>query len=355
MSRRTSMVAGLIVAALLLVGLVVGCGGDSSSGDAYKAAMATDVGKLGDKSFNDGVWAGLELAKTDLGAEVSYLVSEQQTDYVPNLTRLTEEGNKVVFAVGFLMTDALAEVARANPDTLYGGVDVDLADETFTPFDLPNVREILFAEQQCGYLAGLVAANMTITADAHEFLNDDKVVGLVAGMKIPSVDRYIAGYIDAVKSVDPDITVLLTYTDTFDDPGAGKEAAIPMYDKGADIVFQVAGKTGLGVFEAAKDKGGFAIGVDVDQSAELPEVILVSATKNLQKATMQTVKDAKDGNFTAGNVVFDLKNDGVGLSSFHDFDSIIPQTLKDAIEKAKADMAAGTLVPATTVDDSLVN
>lgn len=355
MNRRTVVL--VVLAALLAVALVGGCGDDAadSGGDAFKAAMATDVGKLGDKSFNDGVWAGLEQAKADIGAEVSYLVSEQQTDYVPNLTRLTEDGNGLVFAVGFLMTDALAEVANANPDTLYAGIDIDLTDADFNPIDIPNVREVLFAEQQCGYLAGLVAGTMTLEGDAHERLNDDKIVGLVAGMKIPSVDRYIAGFIEAVKSVDPDITVLLTYTDTFDDPNAGKEAAVPMYDKGADIVFQVAGKTGLGVFEAAKDAGAFAIGVDVDQSVELPEVILVSATKNLQKATAVTVQDAADGNFTPGNWVYDLKNDGVGLSSFHDFDSIIPQALKDAIEKAKADMASGALVPATIVDDTLTN
>ena len=354
MSRRAVVV--FLIAILALVLPVVGCGNDGgSTSDGYKAAMATDVGKLGDKSFNDGVWAGLEQAKTELGANVSYLISEQQTDYVPNLTRLTEDGNALVFAVGFLMSDAIVEVANAHPDTLYAGIDVDLADKDFNPIDLPNVREVLFAEQQCGYLAGLVAGTMTLQGSAHEFLNDDKVVGLVAGMKIPSVDRYIAGYIEAVKSVDPDITVLLTYTDTFDDPNAGKEAALPMYDKGADIVFQVAGKTGLGVFEAAKDTNHFAIGVDVDQSAELPEVILTSATKNLQRATFQTVKDASEGAFTTGNWVFDLSNDGVGLASFHDFDSIIPQSLKDSIEKAKADMASGALVPATVVDESLAN
>jgi basic membrane protein A len=347
----------MFLVVILAVGaLVVGCGGDGdSTSEGFKAGMATDVGKLGDKSFNDGVWAGLEQAGTELAAGVSYLVSEQQTDYVPNLTRLTEDGNKLVFAVGFLMSDAIVEVANANPDTLYAGIDIDLMDKDFNPIDLPNVREVLFAEQQCGYLAGLVAGTMTLQGSAHERLNDDKIVGLVAGMKIPSVDRYIAGFIEAVKAVDPDITVLLTYTDTFDDPNAGKEAALPMYDKGADIVFQVAGKTGLGVFEAAKDTGHFAIGVDVDQSAELPEVILTSATKNLQRATFTTVQEASEGKFTSGNWVFDLSNDGVGLASFHDFDSIIPQELKDAIEKAKTDMASGTLVPATIVDESLAN
>jgi basic membrane protein A len=335
MGRRTMLVA--VVAMLALAVVAVGCGGDSGSSDGgYKAAMATDVGKLGDKSFNDGVWAGLQQAETDLGAQVSYLVSEQQSDYVPNLTRLTEDGNELVFAVGFLMSESLAEVAEANPDTLYAGIDIDLTDADFNPIDIENVREVLFAEQQAGYLAGLVAGTMTLQGDAHERLNDDKVVGVVAGMKIPPVDRYIAGFVEAVKSIDPDITVLVTYTDTFDDPNVGKEAALPMYDKGADIVFQVAGKTGLGVFEAAK-------------------VMLTSAEKNLQNATFLTITDAAAGNFTSGNFIYDVSNDGVRISSFHDYDSIIPQELKDLLETATADMASGALVPADAVDEALIN
>jgi basic membrane protein A len=354
MGRRTMLVA--VVAMLALAVVAVGCGGDSGSSDGgYKAAMATDVGKLGDKSFNDGVWAGLQQAETDLGAQVSYLVSEQQSDYVPNLTRLTEDGNELVFAVGFLMSESLAEVAEANPDTLYAGIDIDLTDADFNPIDIENVREVLFAEQQAGYLAGLVAGTMTLQGDAHERLNDDKVVGVVAGMKIPPVDRYIAGFVEAVKSIDPDITVLVTYTDTFDDPNVGKEAALPMYDKGADIVFQVAGKTGLGVFEAAKDTMHFAIGVDVDQYDAMPEVMLTSAEKNLQNATFLTITDAAAGNFTSGNFIYDVSNDGVRISSFHDYDSIIPQELKDLLETATADMASGALVPADAVDEALIN
>ncbi|MBU2603414.1 MAG: BMP family ABC transporter substrate-binding protein [Actinobacteria bacterium] len=356
MSRSRVLVVGLVVAALLLVGLAIGCGGDSSNGDAYKAAMATDVGKLGDKSFNDGVWAGLEQAQSELGVTSSYLVSEQQTDYVPNLTRLVQDGNQVVFAVGFLMSDAIQEVAAQYPDTMFAGIDIDLFDASFNPIDVPNIREVLFAEQEAGYLAGLVAGHMTLDASLSDRLNDDKVVGIVAGMKIPPVDRYIAGFVAAVKAVDPEIVVLLTYTDTFDDPNVGKEAAVPMYDGGADIVFQVAGKTGLGVFEAAKDAGRFAIGVDVDQSAALPEVILTSAEKKLGQATFLTVQEAKEsGALPGGNVVYDLKNGGVGISSFHEHDSIVPQAVKDAVAKAQEDIIAGTLVVPATVDDTLVN
>jgi basic membrane protein A and related proteins len=348
------------IAMVLAVAIPAGCGGDdgTAAGDGdsdIRAAMVTDVGKLGDKSFNDGVWEGLQQAESELGAEVSYLVSEQQTDYVPNLTRLVDDGNEVVFAVGFLMSDAIQEVAAQYPDIWFAGIDIELQDADFQPVDVDNIREVLFAEQQAGYLAGIVAASMTTDGGLHERLNDDKVVGVVAGMKIPPVDRYIAGFVAGVKAVDEEVRVLLTYTDTFDDPNAGKEAAVPMYDQGADIVFQVAGRTGLGVFEAARDANAFAIGVDIDQYDSLPEVMLTSAEKKLAQATFLTVQDAAEGNFTAGDVVFDLTNDGVGLAPFHDYDDVVPQSVKDMVDEARQSIIDGTIEVPAEVDDSLVN
>jgi basic membrane protein A and related proteins len=374
--KKNVWLVGLLVAALvLLAALVAACGDDESTTggagettagegtdatagedvESIRAAMVTDVGKLGDKSFNDGVWAGLQQAEQELGAGVNYLVSEQQTDYVPNLTRLVDDGNQVIFAVGFLMSDAIQEVAAQFPDVWFAGIDIELQSPDFEPVDVDNIREVLFAEQQAGYLAGIVAAGMTVDGSLHERLNDDKVVGVVAGMKIPPVDRYIAGFVAGVKSVDPDVRVLLTYTDTFDDPNAGKEAAVPMYDQGADIVFQVAGRTGLGVFEAARDANALAIGVDVDQYDSLPEVMLTSAEKKLAQATFLTVQDAAQGNFTAGDVLFDLANDGVGLAPFHDYDDVVPQSVKDMVEQAQQDIIEGAIDVPAEVDDTQVN
>lgn len=313
----------------------------------FKAAMSTDVGKLGDKSFNDGVYAGLEKAEAELGVEIEVVIAEQQTDYVPNLTKLAEDGNNVVFAVGFMMSDSIKEVAEKFPDTYFGGIDIELADADFAPIDVPNIREILFKEQEVGYLAGVFAGMMT-KEDSIDGINSDDVIGCVAGMKIPPVDRFIAGYIAGAKSVNPDIVVELTYTETFTDPAVGKEAAIAQYEAGADIVFQVAGLTGVGVFEAAADKGSYAIGVDVDQALSSPDnasVILTSAEKFLTQAAFLTIKDALEGNFTGGNMVYGLENDGVGLSPFHEHEDIVPQEIKDAIEQAKQDIIAGTVVP----------
>ncbi|MBA7605088.1 Membrane lipoprotein TmpC [subsurface metagenome] len=319
----------------------------------FEAAMATDVGKLGDKSFNDGVYAGLEKAEAELGVEIDVVISEQQTDYVPNLTKLAEDGNNVVFAVGFMMGDSIKEVAEKFPDTYFGGIDISLADADFNPIDVPNIREILFREQEVGYLAGVFAGMMT-KEDSIDGINADNVIGMVGGMKIPPVDRFIAGYIAGAKSVNPDIQIEIIYTETFTDPAIGKEAAIAQYEAGADIVFQVAGLTGVGVFEAAADKGNYAIGVDVDQSISSPDnapVILTSAEKFLTQATFLTIKDALEGNFTGGDTAYGLENDGVGLSPFHEHEDIVPQEIKDAIEKAKQDIIAGTVVPPETPEE----
>jgi len=318
----------------------------------FKAAMATDVGKLGDKSFNDGVYAGLEKAGAELGVEIDVVMSEQQTDYVPNLTKLAEDGNDIVFCAGYMFGDSLKEVAEKFPDTYFGGIDIEYFDADFAPIDVPNVREILFKEQEVGYLAGVFAGLMT-KEDSVDGINSDDVIGMVGGMKIPPVDRYIAGYIAGAKSVNPDIKVEVYYTETFTDPAAGKEAALAQYEAGADIVFQVAGLTGVGVFEAAVDKGSYAIGVDKDQSISSPDsapVILTSAEKFLTQATFLTIKDALEGNFTGGDYRYSLENDGVGLSSFHEHEDIVPQEIKDAIETAKQDIIAGTIVPPEVVE-----
>jgi len=318
----------------------------------FKAAMATDVGKLGDKSFNDGVYAGLEKAEAELGVEIDVVMSEQQTDYVPNLTKLAEDGNDIIFAVGFMMTDSIKEVAEKFPDTYFVGVDISLADADFNPIDVPNVREILYKEQEAGYLAGVFAGLMT-KEDSVDGINSDNVIGCVAGMKIPPVDRWIAGYIAGAKSVNPDIKVELTYTETFTDVALGKESALAQYEAGADIIFQVAGLTGVGVFEAAADTEHFAIGVDVDQSIISPDnapVILTSAEKFLTQTTFWAIKDALEGNFTGGDMAYRLENDGVGISPFHEHEDIVPQEIKDTIEKAKQDIIAGTIVPPEVVE-----
>ena len=206
-----------------------------------KVGMATDVGGLGDKSFNDGAYNGLLLGKERLGIVPTVVESKQQTDYVPNLSGLAEDGHKLVFAVGFLMADALLEAANNNPDAYFAGIDI-FVDPATAP---KNVMGILYKEEESGYLAGVLAGLMTKKyASASPKLNDKNVVGVVLGMFIPPVEKFEVGFYQGVKAVNPDCQVISVTTGSFTDQAKGKEAALAMIENGADIIFHAAGQIG---------------------------------------------------------------------------------------------------------------
>jgi len=324
-----------------------GTTGTPAPAAALKAAMVTDVGGLGDKSFNDLSWAGLEKAKTESGVEIKFLESKQIADYESNLTQLAGAGYSPVFAVGFLMTDAVSKIASTTPDTNFGGIDIFFTDPP------KNVVGLSFKENEAGYLAGVVAGLATLEKfDAR--LNTKNVIGFVGGMPIPPVQKFEAGFVAGAKSVNPDVKVISLYAGKFDDQAKGKELGLSLISQGADVVFAAAGQTGIGTFTACKEsKKALFVGVDSDQFFTLTapgDTILTSAVKRIDNAVAQVVKQAKDGAFPGGqNLSFGLAEDGVGLAPFHDFDSKVPQSIKDAVDKAIADIKAGTV----TVPESL--
>ncbi|MCK4541827.1 MAG: BMP family ABC transporter substrate-binding protein [Spirochaetales bacterium] len=340
----------ILVVLLISTGMVFAGGAqEEAAGEGFIAAMATDVGGLGDKSFNDGSYQGLLDAQSDFGIEARVVESKQQTDYVPNLMGLAEDGAEVVFAVGFLMADAMIEAAQNAPDACFAGIDI-WVDPSTAP---DNVLGILFKEQESGYLAGVVAGLLTKQyASASTKLNDDNVVGMVLGMDIPPVERFQAGFYAGVKSVNPDCEVLSVVTGSFVDQAKGKEAALAMIEQGADFIFQIAGLTGIGAINAARESGILAIGVDVDQSGVAPATVLTSAVKGITSATYLTIKAVLDGEFVGGdNKVFGINEGATGLAPFHNFDSMVPAEVKAALEKAIADLKSGKIVaPATRAE-----
>ncbi len=310
------------------------------------AAMATDTGGLGDKSFNDGAYEGLKMGEA-LGFEARVVESKQQTDYVPNLTGLAEDGSDIVFAVGFLMEQAVKEAAKMNPDAYFAGIDIFAGED-----DPKNFQGILYEEQESGYLAGIVAGMMTKEyASASDKLNDDNVVGVVLGMFIPPVEKYEVGFIQGVKTVNPDCEVLSVTSGSFTDQAKGKEAALAMIDQGADIVFHAAGLTGLGAIQAAKERGVMAIGVDVDQSSVAPDTVLTSAIKKIPESVYLVLESVKNDNFQGGTQVYGINEDATGISPFNNFESIVPQAVKDRVAKEVAAMKAGNVDIATTRAD----
>lgn len=291
----------MIVGALALAGAVALVG--SSVGSAkpkadFRVALVTDIGGLNDKGFNSLAYKGLKQAMKG-GVEGRVFISKTPQDYIPNISKGAKDGYDLVIAVGFLMSDTTAAMAKRFPNTKFAIVDVSAP---FMKGKPKNVRGITFAEQEAGCLAGVAAANVT----------KSNTIASVGGLKIPPVDAFIAGYQFCAKKVKPSIETLNDYSQEFVDQAKCKELALNQNDSGADVLFQVAGGCGLGVLGAAKERGVWGIGVDNDQGF-LGGHVLTSAVKRVDSGVFQTIQAAKTGKFKGGvDGVFNVKNGGVG-------------------------------------------
>ncbi|MCX6671531.1 MAG: BMP family ABC transporter substrate-binding protein [Euryarchaeota archaeon] len=278
----------------------------------FIVTMVTDTGGLGDQSFNDGTWSGVVAAEKELGITIKVVQSYEQADYVPNLSNAAKE-SKVVIAVGFMMEDALKQVAPQYPNTYFVGIDIG-------DLQIPNVKTYTFKEQESAFLAGFLAGAMTKT----------DIVGFIGGIPIPPVQRFEWGYRAGIKMWNrlfgKNVQVLIGYTQTFTDSQKGKTLTEAQYSQKADIVFAAAGLCGLGTFEAAKSYGAgyYAIGVDVDQDHLAPGKILTSAMKGINAASYFAVKDAFEGFFESGHEVLGLAEGGATLSAMKYTRDVIP-------------------------------
>ena len=353
MRRVLSVV--LIVA--LAASVLTGCKQATPVVNQVKIGLVTDVGGRGDQSFNDSALRGLEIwvAKkayvkgggyTDMsdadyaksladnapdladksissipGITPVVLESKEQTDYIPNLTKLTEdEGCKMVIAIGFMLADATYQVAKDHPNTNFMLIDAVPSDPTtFAPLpQLPNLVCYLFKEEQCGYLVGAIAGMATKA----------NKIGYIGGMPVPAVQRYEAGFMAGIKTTNPTAygtdgkNVSDVYAGSFGDQSKGKQIAQTMITSGCDILFAAAGATGNGMFEALKEAGGpakglWAIGCDVDMGKNpnlYPAGTLTSAIKHVDFATWEAVKAQANGTFKPGTITLSLANGGVAYA-----------------------------------------
>lgn len=266
---------------------------------AFTLGMVTDVGGLGDKSFNDSAYRGLQRAQSQLGAKVTVLQSRSVTDYEPNLATLAQQGDRLVFAIGFLMHDSLADVAPRFLSTHFAIID--------SVVQGPNITSVTFREEQSSFLAGVVAGLVTKTNS----------VGFLGGIQSPLIEKFEAGFTAGVHSANPKAQVLVKYTGSFDDVASGKEFASVLFDQGADIIYAAAGKCGLGAIDEVKSKpnGFYIIGVDSDQDALAPGKVLTSALKHVDNAVYTLAVAASKGKIPSGQIVLGLREGGVGLTS----------------------------------------
>lgn len=340
---------GVLSSVLALLAITTGCSApadNAPSATSTKGATPTaaktpikvgvvfDSGGRGDKSFNDSAWAGVQQAEKELGipeADVKTVDSKSEKDYEGNLTGLADAGCDIIFAIGFSQATALTTVAPKYPSIKFAIIDAEVK--------LPNVRSILFSEEQGSYLAGYLAGSVTKTGK----------VGFVGGMKSALIEKFEAGYDAGALAANPKVDLLPSkYTESWDDTSLGKEAAQTLFSDGADIVYHAAGRCGLGVIQAAKEAGKYAIGVDSDQDDVAPGNVLTSMVKHVDVSVFQTIKDVQAGTFTAGTKRYDLAANGVGLTDFKDTKEKIGPTVIAAVEAQAAKIKDGSLtVPST--------
>jgi len=270
-----------------------------------RVGLVFDVGGLGDKSFNDAAHRGLLRAQRELGVEVRYIEPGDGSDRESALRQLASQGYDLVFGVGFIFTDDIRKLAAEFPNVRFACIDYSVVPGQPPP--PPNLAGLRFREHEGSFLVGAIAGLET----------KSKVVGFVGGMKIPLIEKFEAGYAAGVRHVCPDCTVLSAYAGTepkaFADPTKGRELAAAQYNRGADIVYHASGKTGSGVFRAARELGKLAIGVDSDQFDEAPCCVLTSMVKKVDVAVFDTIRDVVEGKFRGGIHEFGIGDDGVGF------------------------------------------
>jgi basic membrane protein A len=342
---------------LLTLGLIAGCAAPvqpaapaaeapaaaeaQPAASAIKIGLVTDVGRVNDRSFNQSAWDGVKEAGAALGLTegdgFKYIETQDAKDYADNIGQFVDAGFPVIVTVGFALGEATTAAAKANPDTYFIGVD------QFQGEALPNLTGLVFHEDQSGYLAGALAAQLSKTGTIAAVLGTDLV---------PPVVAFKEGYEAGARAINPDINILATYhpgeiSQAFVDPEWGASTAKQALDQGADVIFGAGGNTGNGALQevAAAPGAGtdvFCIGVDTDQWETLPAAhpcLVSSAMKLITPSVAELIGTyAADGTMTSGNAF-----GGAGLAPFHDFESVVPQEIKDKLAEIDAGLKDGSI------------
>ncbi len=316
----------LIVAALAAAGITVG---GMAQAEDFTPAVVFDMGGKFDKSFNEAAFNGAEKFKADTGVQYREFEVTNPSMREQALRNMARRGAQVVVAMGFAQAAAVETVAQEFPETKFTLIDMVV--------DLPNVQSVIFKEHEGSFLVGMAAAMASQTGK----------VGFVGGMDIPLIRKFALGYVEGAKHVNPDIEIFQNMTGTtpaaWNDPTKGGELARSQFDRGADVVYAAAGGTGIGVYQAAKDAGKLAIGVDSNQNYIHPGTMLTSMIKRVDVAVYESFRAAQDGTWQGGIQVLGLAEDGVGWAVDEHNRSLVSDEMEAAVEQARQDIIAGTI------------
>jgi len=346
MKNKFLSILGLLAIAALVLTSCAPAAEEAPAAEGSLKVINLINGVLGDKSFFDSAERGVKKASEEFGIE--YKTIELGIDpaaWEPGLEDAVENEEYDVFILGtWQMTEFLEKIAHKYPDKYFFIYDAPVNPENCEE-GCTNVYGIAYLQNEGSYLAGLYVGLMTETG----------IVGVVGGQDIPVINDFIVGYEQGVLAADPDNQVIVNYAGSWNDPAKGKELALAMYQQGADYVFQVAGGTGEGVFQAALEVGKYAIGVDSDQALiieetkpELAAVIATSMMKNVDNSLFRGLKMHLDGTLVYGSAeALGVLEGGVGLAKNKYYDEMTPQDVKDVIAQAEQDLIDGKIDVAT--------
>lgn len=292
-------------------------------------AVVFDMGGKFDKSFNEGVYTGVERFREETGIAYREFEVTNETQREQALRKMAQRGSDPIVGVGFAQGPAIETVGKMFPETRFTIID--------SVVDLPNVQSVVFKEHEGSFLVGMLAALASETG----------TVGFIGGMDIPLIRKFACGYEQGVKYVNPDAEVIQNMTGTtpaaWNDPGKGAELAKSQFDRGVDVVYAAAGGTGIGVYQAAADADKLAIGVDSNQNHLQPGTMLTSMVKRVDVAAYNAFKTGADGSWQPGVQVLGLAEGGVGWALDEYNEALIPTDMRARVEQAEADIIAGTV------------
>jgi basic membrane protein A len=294
-----------------------------------KPAVVFDMGGKFDKSFNEGVFNGVERFRAETKLTVAEFEVTNETQFEQAHRRFAQRGQDPILAVGFTQANAVEKVAKEFPKVRFTVIDGVVK--------LPNVQSVLFKEHEGSFLVGVLAA----------LASKSGKIGFIGGMDIPLIRRFACGYEQGIRYANPKAELLQNMTGTtpaaWNDPARGGELAKGQFERGADVIYAAAGGTGIGVYQAARDRGRLAIGVDSNQNHLHPGTMLTSMVKRVDMVAYDTFKLARGGTWEAGITVLGLKDGGVDWALDKNNEKLVTPDMKARVEAAKADIISGKI------------
>ncbi|EDN00722.1 basic membrane protein [Pseudoflavonifractor capillosus ATCC 29799] len=337
----------LSLACTLTLGLAA-CGdseadpsGSQTGDDTLKVGIVLSTGGLGDKNFNDMTYAGAEQAQKDFGIEFDYVETQSASDFLPSYRMFAESGEyDLIIGLAADQTEAITEISQDFPDQKISHID--------SSTDLPNVSAVYTKWQEQTFLTGVLAGLGTLSG--MEKANTDNVVGVILGQDQPTLRLGVVGFTAGVRYVNPDCEVLEAVVGDFNDPGKAKEIALSMYNRGADFIQPIAGASGMGVFNAAKEADRYAFGVGGNQNYMEPDYIVATALRDVNTIVYNEIKALVEGTWEPGVHISGIKEGSVGFDNSQS-NIELPEDIAKAVEDIKAKIVSGELVPCESAEE----